>query len=249
MGEMRQDTAVHRAIRRLVLLCLLMGICPGLIAPALADARPRPGHCQSDSETKQTKKKKKRRKRRQARRTKKRRAKSRRAVRKKRTKAGKRRRARASRSARKKRRKVTAKLIRKWQKRGLSDRKILARVERYGGYKLDKRKWRRLKKYRVRRSLRKELLRAHKARRRVAVARAKGVDPIDIDAQVDPDDIDFDSVAPPEGMDMEFADMHRQEAQARNQSKRKRRRRTARRSKRRPSQKRRVVIAPSGSSD
>ncbi len=115
------------------------------------------------------------------------------------------------RSRRRRAKKVTAKTIRRWQKKGLSHAKIVKKAHARG-YKVTKRERRKLKRLRVN----KRLIAALSARRAkkttLASARPSGPQPIDINTTIDPNDIDFDSVPPPEGMDMRFADAHRAEA-------------------------------------
>lgn len=112
------------------------------------------------------------------------------------------------RKRRKKAKKVTAKTIKRWQRKGWSDAKIVKKAKARG-YKLTKREKRKLKKLKVRKSLRLALATPTKAEAKPA---RTGPAPIRVDAEMDPNDIDFDSVAPPAGMDMRFADAHRAES-------------------------------------
>lgn len=122
-----------------------------------------------------------------------------------------RRRRRAKKRARQRRRakKVTAKTIRRWQKKGLSHAKIVKKAHARG-YKVTKRQRRKLKRLRVSKRLI-AALSARPAPKATLAAAARGPQPIDINTTIDPNDIDFDSVPPPEGMDMRFADAHRAE--------------------------------------
>lgn len=112
------------------------------------------------------------------------------------------------RKAKKAKRKITAKTIKRWQKKGWSNEKIVKKAQARG-YKVTKRERRKLKKLRVRKSLRLAL--AKPAAAPAAKPAPSGPKRIDIEAEMDPNDIDFDSVAPPAGMDMRFADAHRAE--------------------------------------
>ena len=128
--------------------------------------------------------------------------------RKKRKKSVRRKRRRAKRA----KRRITAKTIKRWQRKGYSNKKIV-RLAKKRGYKLTKKERRRLRRYKVRRSLRKALKTGLVAKAAPPKApKKKGV--VDLEETIDPNDIDFDSVPPPEGMDMRFADMHRAEAEA-----------------------------------
>ena len=234
------------ALFRRLVLALLFAIAPGLVAPTLADARPGATRTCETEKTKRKKQTKKSKKKRRARRTKRKKTKKR-SRKRSRRRVAKRRTANRSKAKRKKvrrgkrRRKtkaVTAKRIRYWQRKGLSDNEIVAQVSKRGGYALTKKKWRRLKKYRIRKSLRRRLAQLHRAKKRGEPA------PINLAASMDPNDIDFDSVAPPPGMDMEFADLHRKEAAVARRSP-KRRARRARASRKRRTR-RRVIVAPSG---
>ena len=108
------------------------------------------------------------------------------------------------RSKRRRKKKLSAKTIKRWQKKGLSNERIVEKA-RARGYKVTKRERRKLKRARVRKSLIAAL--AAPAAKRVAAP--SGPQPIDIEKTIDPNEIDFDSVAPPEGMDMRYADLHR----------------------------------------
>ena len=224
-------------IRR-ILLVLLLGITPGLSWPTLATAEPGSADSRTVSKKKKRKKKRSRRRVRKKRRTKKKRI----AKRSGKKRSVKKRRAKRS---RRKTKAITAKTIRRWQKKGLSDRQIIALVSRNGGYRPTRKNWRKLKRAKVRKSLRRRLLKAERARRGSGGRKKVAQGPVfDLDAELDPNDIDFDSVAPPEGMDMEFADMHRQEAAQKRARRNRKYRGKRRRGKRRKASARRAVIAP-----
>ena len=104
--------------------------------------------------------------------------------------------------------KVTAKTIKGWQKKGLTDEEIV-KLAAESGYAVTKKETKRLKKLKVRPSLMAALSGAPAAP--PAAAAPKGPQPIDIGKIIDPNDIDFDSVPPPQGMDMRYADAHRAE--------------------------------------
>ena len=111
----------------------------------------------------------------------------------------------------KKAKKVTAKNIKAWQKKGLTDEEIV-KLATEGGYKVTKKETKKLKKLKVRTTLVAALSTPVGGTTTAAAAPApKGPEPIDIDTVIDPNDIDFDSVPPPKGMDMRYADAHRAE--------------------------------------
>lgn len=132
---------------------------------------------------------------------------------KKKRRSKKRRKTRAKKRSPKRAKKITAKTIKRWQKKGWTNAKIV-RKAKAKGYVVTKKELRRLRKYRVRKSLRKALKTELVAVAAVTPAKKRGPQRIDLNATIDPDDIDFDSVPPPEGMDMRYADLHRQEAAA-----------------------------------
>lgn len=107
--------------------------------------------------------------------------------------------------------KVTAKSIKAWEKKGLNDEEIV-KLAAEGGYKASKKEAKKLKKLKVRPTLLAALTGAPApAPAATAAATPKGPQPIDINTVIDPNEIDFDSVAPPKGMDMRYADAHRAE--------------------------------------
>lgn len=126
---------------------------------------------------------------------------------KKKRKSKKRRAKRKARRAKSKK-KLTAKTIKRWQKKGWSNAKIVKKAQARG-YTVTKKEAKRLKKYRVRKSLIAALEKPAAGAVAAAPAAPKGPAPIRVDVEMDPNDIDFDSVPPPDGMDMRFADMHR----------------------------------------
>ncbi len=114
----------------------------------------------------------------------------------------------------KKARKVTAKSIKRWQKKGLSNEEIVEKALAKG-WKNTKRNRKKLRRARVRKSLRKAFLAQYKASKNVDLAATSApaaAKPINIHETIDPDDIDFDSVPPPDGMPAELARQHREEA-------------------------------------
>lgn len=125
-----------------------------------------------------------------------------RAKKNKKKKRSKRKARRARRASKKKIRRVTAKQIKRMQRRGLTDDQIVAKAHA-AKYKLTKRERRQLKRLRVRKTLIAALDRPVAS----TVAAAAPAEPLkfDLDKTIDPNDIDFDSVPPPEGMPTEFA--------------------------------------------
>lgn len=117
---------------------------------------------------------------------------------KKKRKKRKKRRARRNRRAKKR---VTAKKIKRWQKRGLTNEEIVAKAEA-AGYKVTKREARKLRRFKVRKSLRLAL-----AGKTAAPAEAAPAAPmkIDLNHTMDPNDIDFDSVPPPDGTPTKYS--------------------------------------------
>lgn len=122
-----------------------------------------------------------------------------------------RRRARRARARRAKKRGITAKTIKRWQRKGWSNEKIVAKAKKKG-YRVTKRERKRLRRYRVRKSLRRDLVAMTVAAKQPEAAKPSGPQPIDIESTIDPNEIDFDSVPPPDGMDMRYADAHRAES-------------------------------------
>lgn len=112
----------------------------------------------------------------------------------------------------KKAKKLTAKTIRRWEKKGWSDEKIVKKAQARA-YKVTKKERKRLTRYKVSAPLIAALAAtdAPVAKARLAPATPAARQPIDLETTIDPNDIDFDSVPPPEGMDMRFADAHRAE--------------------------------------
>lgn len=132
---------------------------------------------------------------------------------KKKRKKRKKRSRRAKRTKAAKKKKLSAKTIKRWQKKGWSNAKIVKKAQARG-YRVTKKERRKLKRFKVRKSL----IAALSSSQVGAVASAGPAKPqaIDIESTIDPNDIDFDSVPPPAGMDMRFADAHRQEAEKRS---------------------------------
>ncbi|MEQ8279242.1 MAG: hypothetical protein RMA76_17555 [Deltaproteobacteria bacterium] len=119
----------------------------------------------------------------------------------KRKKQKKRRKARRARRARARRAKAfNARTIKKLQRKGYTNDEIVEKA-RAANYVVTKKQKRRLKKMRVRRSLIAALATPAPAK---AVAPAKP-QPIDLDRTIDPNEIDFDSVPPPDGMPTGYA--------------------------------------------
>ncbi len=126
----------------------------------------------------------------------------------------KRRRRRAKRRASKK---VTAKKISRWQRKGWSHDKILQKATA-ANYKVTKRERRRLKKYRVKRSLIKKLANLEAAEATPVRTAAQPNKPINIHETIDPNEIDFDEVPPPDGMPTKYATSQKQEKKRLNTS-------------------------------
>ncbi len=120
----------------------------------------------------------------------------------KRKKSKKRRKARKARRARRARRAkaFNARTIKKLQRKGYTNDEIVEKA-RAANYVVTKKQKRRLKKMRVRRTLIAALAAPAPAK---AVAPAKP-QPIDLDKTIDPNEIDFDSVPPPDGMPTGYA--------------------------------------------
>lgn len=120
----------------------------------------------------------------------------------KRKRRSKKRRARQRRMRRAKRaahRKVTARTIARWQRKRLKEDAIVARAMK-AGYKVEsRREKRRLRKYRVRKSLIAKLVTATEQKKAPAKAQPKAPE-FNLDKTIDPNEIDFDSVPPPTGI-------------------------------------------------
>ncbi len=91
-----------------------------------------------------------------------------------------------------------ARTVKRLQKRGLTDAQIVAKAKK-ANYVMNKKQERRMKRMRVRRSLIAALA-APATDAPVASAPIPAAKPIDLNNTIDPNDIDFDSVPPPDGM-------------------------------------------------
>lgn len=135
-----------------------------------------------------------------------------------------------------KKRRITARTIKRWQNKGWTDARIVARAEK-AGYRATKREQARLRKARVRRSLRTALVRR--------TAEPRGAARFNLHQSIDPNDIDFDSVPPPDGMPEELAKAHRRAVQRRTRAASRRSARSARAARLGEAKRRRTPIRKS----
>lgn len=124
--------------------------------------------------------------------------------RKRRSKKRRRRMRRRRRARRAAHHKVTARTIARWQRRRVKENTIVARAMKAGYEVKTRRERRRLRKYRVRRSLIAKLATATKKKNRAPPPEKKAPD-FNLDKTIDPNEIDFDSVPPPSGIPDEYS--------------------------------------------
>lgn len=105
---------------------------------------------------------------------------------------------RARRRAAAKKATFNARAAKRMQKRGMTDAQIVAKAEA-AGYVMNAKQERQMKKLRVRKSLIAALSGAPMDDAPKAAAPIPAAKPIDLNHTIDPNEIDFDSVAPPDG--------------------------------------------------
>lgn len=128
-------------------------------------------------------------------------------------KGKKKRRARKARRGKRAKSKVTSGMIIEMVETGMSDDEIVRKAYAEG-FLPTKPTLKAMKKKKVRKSLR---LALRKGPPKTTVAAAKkGPQPIDLETEIDPAELDFDDLPPPEGMPAEIADKHQAAYDAKN---------------------------------